>query len=190
MFENEKNFYPTPRFLIEKMLEDIEWNKVHTILEPSAGKGDIVSGILKEVEEMRQKKSYNYKVSIDCIEIDTTLQAALKAQDFRVIHNNFLSFYSRKNYDLIIMNPPIDEGDKHLLKALALQENGGGIICLLNAEIVKNPNSTIQKNLVNKLKKLNAKIAFVENELVLENENIGAKLVLIKVFLPKLGHDS
>ena len=44
MVENEQTseFYPTPENLIEKMLSGIDWNYIHTILEPSAGKGDIL----------------------------------------------------------------------------------------------------------------------------------------------------
>ena len=35
------------------------------------------------------------------------------------------------------MNPPFSNGDKHLLKALKMQEKGGAIICLLNAETIR-----------------------------------------------------
>ena len=39
------------------------------------------------------------------------------------------------------MNPPFSEGDKHLLKAINIMKNGGQIVCILNAETIKNPYS-------------------------------------------------
>ena len=38
----ENQFYPTPKELAQRMLANIDWNKVNTVLEPSAGKGDLV----------------------------------------------------------------------------------------------------------------------------------------------------
>ena len=35
-------FYPTPATLVKRMLAGIDWNMVQTVLEPSAGKGDIL----------------------------------------------------------------------------------------------------------------------------------------------------
>ena len=42
-------FYPTPATLVKRMLAGIDWNMVQTVLEPSAGKGDI----LREVASYR-----------------------------------------------------------------------------------------------------------------------------------------
>ena len=38
MFESIKDFYPTPLTLINKMLSNIDFNQVKTILEPSGGR--------------------------------------------------------------------------------------------------------------------------------------------------------
>lgn len=37
MFTDNKDFYPTPQNLIDKMLDGLDWKMIHTILEPSAG---------------------------------------------------------------------------------------------------------------------------------------------------------
>ena len=37
-------FYPTPEKLVQRMLGKIKWDPVEAILEPSAGKGDILIG--------------------------------------------------------------------------------------------------------------------------------------------------
>ena len=38
-------FYPTPETLVDKMIDKVDWSAVTSILEPSAGKGDILAGI-------------------------------------------------------------------------------------------------------------------------------------------------
>ena len=152
-----KNFYPTPNAVIEKMFENYKVGyRSLEILEPSAGKGDIVDYVTEH---------YKYgNVKIDCIEIDDELIATLKGKKYNVVHNNFLTFNTFKHYDLIVMNPPFDEGDKHLLKAIRLQQvYGGDIICLLNAETLKNPYSNTRKELCMLLEKLDASVEYTEN---------------------------
>ena len=56
------------------------------------------------------------------------------------------------------MNPPFSDGDKHLLKAIDLIQNGGRVICLLNSETLNNPYSNTRKDLLNQLQKYNAEI--------------------------------
>ena len=48
MFKDNKDFYPTPEAIINKMLCDIDFKMIHSILEPSAGKGNIVEAIKKK----------------------------------------------------------------------------------------------------------------------------------------------
>ena len=48
MFTDNKDFYPTPENLINKMLCDIDFKMIHSILEPSAGSGNIVEAIKKK----------------------------------------------------------------------------------------------------------------------------------------------
>ncbi|TYC51072.1 DUF4942 domain-containing protein [Weissella muntiaci] len=145
MFENE--FYPTPQNVIGKMLKDLDLNTIGSVLEPSAGKGDIATALAE-----RTKTVYsNRTLDIDTVEIDENLVAILKSQNIRVIHNDFLTLKTFKKYDLIIMNPPFSNGDKHLLKALDMQKNGGQIIALLNADTIRNPFSNIRQQLLRTL---------------------------------------
>ena len=41
-FKKIENFYPTPDFLIDKMIEKVNFSKVKYILEPSAGEDVII----------------------------------------------------------------------------------------------------------------------------------------------------
>lgn len=74
---NTTEFYPTPPELIDKMLQDIDFDMAETFLEPSAGKGDIALAILKKRNNSYERRRDN-DFSIDCIEIDPYLRNILK----------------------------------------------------------------------------------------------------------------
>lgn len=182
--ENEssfKSFYPTPTELILNMLDKVDWRGVENVLEPSAGKGDLAL----EVKACSKFERY-YREQIDCIEIDNNLRHILKGNGLKVVHDDFLTFGGSKIYDLIIMNPPFLDGDKHLLKALEMQERWGGqIICVLNADTIKKPYSFQRKILVERLKKHNAKIEFKENCFIGAERSTSVEIALISVNIPK-----
>ena len=61
------------------------------------------------------------------------------------------------------MNPPLNNGEEHLLKAIEIQERyGGQIVCLLNSQTLKEPYNIKRKELLNKLEELNADIEYVD----------------------------
>ena len=99
-------FYPTPRPLVDKMLSDIDFDTISTVLEPSAGKGDIAAIVADRFRQRRAWSDKNFKDGIDCIEIDDGLRHILTGNKYRVVHDDFLTYNSRKRYDLIVMNPP------------------------------------------------------------------------------------
>ena len=69
-----KNFYPTPDDTIKLMLDKIRKGNIRNILEPSAGKGNIIDYIHSHNYEY---KNFAYKVNIDAIEIEEDLKAIL-----------------------------------------------------------------------------------------------------------------
>lgn len=182
-----KEFYPTPKWMVDRMIEEIDTQKIKDILEPSAGKGDIIDGIIEKYEKQRY---YSEKVNIDAIEIDNNLRMLLKGKNYRVIFDDFLSFNTYKKYDLIIMNPPFSCGDKHLLKAIEMQKEGGAIICLLNAETIRNPYSNTRKDLVRKLEELEAKIEFLEDVFVYAENETNVEIALIKILIKEQEKES
>lgn len=70
----KSEFYPTPEKIVNRMFDKVKWDYVETILEPSAGKGDILKGLATA----RIRKQQRDRLSIDCIEIDPNLRAILK----------------------------------------------------------------------------------------------------------------
>lgn len=186
-FDNS-GFYPTPSKLAGKMLSCVDWNGVFSILEPSAGKGDLADAVSRFVTSRRNSRRISFNENdtyIDCIERDSDLAALLRGKGLHVVHDDFLTFRSFKQYDLCIMNPPFDNGDEHLLKALSLMERGGQIVCLLNAETIRNPYTNRRKVLVQNLHEHNARIEFIENAFRHAQRPTDVEIALVYVNIPR-----
>jgi len=195
MFEQNQDFYPTPQNLINRMLNDtdfINFREVGSVMEPSAGKGDLVEAIIEKFKSVtynsysREDKVYN----IDCIELEPDLRHILMGKKMRVIHDDFLTYDGYKKYDVIISNPPFSSGVKHLLKMIEMQKRGGKIICLLNSESILNPYSNERKDLVRKLKTYDAKIEYIENAFDNAERTTNVTVALIKINVPKTNKES
>ena len=176
-------FYPTPKTLLDKIFEGVDWRKVETVLEASAGKGDMASYIREQY-----KKSCYGDPDIDCIEKDPTLAHILKGEGFPVIQDDFLTFHTGKRYDLIAMNPPFSNGDEHLLKALELQKNGGYVICILNAETIRNPYTNRRKELLQRLE--GASITYLTEEFAQAERKTHVEIAVVKMEIPKVQKES
>jgi len=183
---NAEEFYPTPESLLDKITIGVDWAYVQTILEPSAGKGDIV----QYIKEHHRLRTYKECLDIDCIEIDQDLRNTLKGKEYRVVHDDFLTYKTFKKYDLVIMNPPFSEGAKHLLKALEIQKDGGCIICILNAETIRNPYTNERRDLVKRLEALEADIQYMSGEFVSAERPTGVEIAVIKVNIPEKESES
>lgn len=147
----ERGFYPTPAHVAARMLEGIDWKLISEVLEPSAGKGDLCDEINRKLMPSWEWSQGHVSEKIDCIELDENLRYILKGKGYRVVHDDFLTYQTRKEYDLIIMNPPFSEGDRHLIKALRMLRGGGQVVCLLNAETIDNPCTASRKELLKAL---------------------------------------
>lgn len=163
------DFYPTPDELLKDLFA-LSWNSVHPrfkdidrfnlkgrILEPSAGKGNIVNYIKKK----------NRSLKVDAIEIDPELSSFLLGAGHNVVWSDFLSFETFREYDSIVMNPPFSSGDKHVLHAINLASKqitkDCEIYAIINAETIKNQFSVSRKELARLLDLHKAKIKFVSN---------------------------
>ena len=145
MFDPE--FFPTPAPIVEKMLEGLPLRKhlpdcPYGILEPSAGKGDILDAI-----EAKGSSYGGYNgPKLWAIEQNPELVGLLQSKGYKVVSRDFLAFRPENRIDLIVMNPPFSVGAKHLLHAWDILE-GGDVVCLLNAETIRNPFSEERKRL-------------------------------------------
>lgn len=116
-------FFPTPANLIEEMIELGDIKDCHEVLEPSAGKGDMVD-VLKD----------NGIHNIDCIEINHSLKSILEAKDCKLVGSDFLEFNDKK-YDRIIMNPPFEnlQDIDHVRHAYSTLKEGGVLVSVMGA---------------------------------------------------------
>lgn len=73
--EAEQSFFPTPPALADKLLEGLDWEQIFNVLEPSAGKGDLVKAIAAEFQAGIR---YNRVINVDCIEFDPYLRQVLQ----------------------------------------------------------------------------------------------------------------
>lgn len=87
-------FYPTPEWLVDKMLGKVNWKDVTSVLEPSAGKGDIVKGI-RRLMNSTQTMMYYY------ITQSTKYDSGWNRQRLRVFDSEQeLYDYVIKEYDI------------------------------------------------------------------------------------------
>lgn len=102
------------------------YNKV--VLEPSAGKGDMVDYAITSGAK-----------SVLACETNENLRAILKTK-CTLIENDFLNLTSNKisHVEYIVMNPPFSNADKHILHAFSIAPEGCTILALCNWQTVKN----------------------------------------------------
>lgn len=122
LFTGNADFYPTPEEVINTMLlgEDILGK---TILEPSAGSGNIVKWLKSngagEVIAC-EKEKYLQKLLVG--------ECNLLAEDFLSVKAEQIS-----HVDYIVMNPPFSNGVNHIKHAFEIAPAGCTIIALCNS---------------------------------------------------------
>ncbi len=134
-----EQLYPTPSTVIWDMTSGLELHHKR-ILDPSAGRGDILDNIAS------RSRYGSEKSDLYAIEIDPDLRQVLTGKGYKVIDSDFLKYSGQMYFDYILMNPPFKDGDSHLLKAWEIS-NGALIRCLLNAETIRNPRTQERQQL-------------------------------------------
>lgn len=120
---NNPDFFPTPVHVLDMMQIDCT-NKI--VLEPSAGKGDIVDYLF----------SHGAK-DVVCYENNDTLQQILQHK-CKIMGKDFLTAKSEdvSHVDLIVMNPPFSNAEKHIVHAFEIAPEGCEILTLCNLETI------------------------------------------------------
>lgn len=181
MFRDNKDFYPTPKDLFYKLLKGERYFGGR-ILEPSAGKGDLI----KYINELNR----NREVKVDAIENDPQLSSLLMGEGFSVVWDDFLTYKTYKEYDCIIMNPPFSNGVDHALKALELAENqlsACQLYIILNKETLNNAYSNKRQELLRKLEEHDADIEYVSGAFAEAERKTDVEVALIRVLVKKEG---
>ncbi|MDM8174768.1 DUF4942 domain-containing protein [Olivibacter sp. 47] len=121
-----KDFFPTPKEVVDIMLRHVDL-RGKTVLEPSAGKGDIID-VLKE-----------RGANVICCELNEDL-AVIAGNKAKLIAKDFLTVTSEQisHVDYIIMNPPFSADDQHINHAWDIAPDGCEIIALCNWQSIEN----------------------------------------------------
>lgn len=169
------NFYPTPREVIERMCFGLDlYGK--NVLEPSAGKGDIVSFA----------KELGAKVTACELNQDLAVIASRKADKF--LKHDFMKVTSEEvsHINCILMNPPFTADEKHILHAWDLAPEGCEIIALCNWNTIKNTYSSYRVNLKSIIDK-NGSSECLGPVFAKSERETGVEIGLVKLFKPKSG---
>lgn len=115
-------YFPTPRALADKVVAQGELRPGLTVLEPSAGKGDLAEAILRAEPG----------VKLSVIERQETLRRILEAKGLRLVGRDFLEHTDY--YDRIIQNPPFEDNQDidHVYHAFRLLNPGGILVSIMS----------------------------------------------------------
>lgn len=116
------DFFPTPDAVIRKMMDALNPWACHTVLEPSAGKGDIA----KHVRDV-------YSSTVHCCEISPTLRSVIEAKGLSIVAQDFLEYQPEELYERIVMNPPWGNGKAidHVRHAYSMLAEGGRLVAVI-----------------------------------------------------------
>ena len=133
-----KEFYPTPVEVLDMMAIECS-GKI--VLEPHAGKGDIVKYL-----------NSHGALAVACCEINPDLRS-ISGKYGDMIGEDFLKITAEdiSHVDMIVMNPPFSNADEHILHAWEIAPEGCEIISLCNWETVENGFSIRRNRLVSKV---------------------------------------
>lgn len=125
-FQPIPGFFPTPPAVIRRLLEFADIRAGMTVLEPSAGKGDIVAEI---------QRIMGGSVSISCCEIAPKLRELIALRCGVAPTGDFFDHFG--THDRIVMNPPFEklqdiEHVRHAYKCLA---PGGRLVSIMSASV-------------------------------------------------------
>lgn len=114
-------FFPTPRPVIERMLELASIDRGQRVLEPSCGKGDILDILKEECPD----------IELQAIERNYSLSDVLSAKGHAVTFADFLEH--NELYDRIVQNPPFEQGQDidHVRHAYSLLRPGGRLVSVV-----------------------------------------------------------
>lgn len=115
-------YFPTPKVTAEHLVEMADIKPGMSVLEPSAGKGNIADAIRENVPDANLKT----------IEWQGDLSDILRLKGHEVIGSDFLEH--KEQYDRIVMNPPFEnlQDIDHVRHAYDLLKPGGKLVSIMS----------------------------------------------------------
>lgn len=120
----EYDFYATPVDVVENLLKFIDLSNVSTILEPSAGTGNVLIPLSGDF-------------NITSCEVREEELNTLEKLSQSVIIDDFMTHDFTGKYDLIIGNPPYSKAIEFVEKSLSLLSENGKLVFLLRTAFLE-----------------------------------------------------
>lgn len=124
-FSDIEGFFPTPRPVIDRMIEAAGIEPGMKVLEPSAGKGDIVDALADR------------GVDVEAVEVRPALRDLLEAKGHKLVGGDFMETSPAEGggYDRVLMNPPFERGQDidHVRHAFEQLKPGGRLVAVMSA---------------------------------------------------------
>ena len=123
--QKEYQFFPTPKEIVQQMIDAVDWNNVEICLEPSFGTGNI----LKEFPLMTDITVYGCELNTDMF--NKTIKEVGNLENVELFNMDFLDF--NKSVNCIIANPPFSklQSIKHFNHMVELLNPNGQLVCIL-----------------------------------------------------------
>lgn len=167
----DKEFYPTPSHVIDIMQIDCQDK---TVLEPSAGSGHIVKYLLnngaKQVQAYEKSPELSKILSSYC----------------SVLGNDFLKATAEElsHINLIVMNPPFSNADKHINHAYDIAPEGCEIIALCNYKTIESNHNRYRDSLHDKIRNYGTSTNLGDVFSTDAERTTGIEIGLIRLFKP------
>lgn len=115
------DFFPTPRSLVQRMLDIAAVSSGMEVLEPSAGKGDIALA------------AHARGANVSCCEIAPALREILRNHGLQLIESDFLELPVAPRFDAVVMNPPFSglADIDHVRHAYEFLASGGRLVAIM-----------------------------------------------------------
>ena len=169
-----KDFYPTPKELIEQMLIDTKVRGKH-VCDPEGGKGDIVDYVNSLGAE-----------SVCSWEIEEDLQKILQHK-CNLKGGNFLEATREdvSHVQVFVMNPPFSSDAEHIVHAWNIAPSGCEIVAICNAETIrKDYFGSYRRVLKSTIENYGTDIQFMEDEFLTAERKTGVEIASFRLFKP------
>lgn len=117
-----KTIRKTRQTVIDQILKHCQFNDGDKVLEPSAGTGDLVDGLIKQ----------NPTLTVDCVELNQESRNVLREKGYRIIGYDFFDVDPQPVYDYVIACPTYKDNidTEHIIKMYEFIKTGGSVVSL------------------------------------------------------------
>lgn len=125
------NLFTTPLPLARQVIELADIHAGHSVLEPSAGTGNLLRAIADKFVQPGE-----HHIHATAVEIYGPLFNHLSDSEFAMWvtarNANFLTWETRETFDRVVMNPPFKNGvdRKHIMRARSLLKPDGKLVAI------------------------------------------------------------